>query len=336
MSILAYGPPRGESLTRWASWGVSIVNGFWGDYLQERGNGLALDMAFYDHDRPLALTCQSITRAHPQPSSKLCVLVHGLSCNEHIWSFGMPLDAGEVGSTHADYGSLLKAQFGYTPFYLRYNSGVSIAQNGRALAKLLQSLSDCYPTPVQEIVLIGHSMGGLVLRSACHYAGQHQESWVQQVRHILYLGTPHDGADLERFTYSVAGILQAVPNRITRLISNTLNSRSRGIKDLRYGTLLEPDVMDEGWDDAVHHHRRAVPWLLQAQHYLVGGTWHGDPEHVVSVLLGDGLVGAPATLDGVIPEENIRLFPGTRHLQLARNWEVYQQIAQWLQAKEKE
>jgi pimeloyl-ACP methyl ester carboxylesterase len=333
---LAYEPTkRGESLTRWASWGVSIVNGFWGDYLQEHGNGLALDMAFYHHDRPMALTCQSVIRAHPQLSSRLCILVHGLSCNEHIWSFDVPTEAGEASGAQNDYGTLLQTKFGYTPFYLRYNTGLSIAQNGRTLANLLQSLLDCYPTRVQEILLIGHSMGGLVLRSACHYAGQHQESWVQQVRHILYLGTPHDGADLERVTYNAVGILQTVPNRITRLISAALNSRSRGIKDLRYGTLLEPDVMDEGWDDLEHHHRRAVPWLPHAQHYLIGGTWHADPEHVVSVLLGDGLVGAPGNHSGAISEEHIRLFPGIRHLQLARNWEVYQQIAAWLQAQEK-
>jgi triacylglycerol lipase len=237
-----------------------------------------------------------------------------------------------VGRTQIDYGSLLQEQFGYTPFYLRYNTGLSIAQNGRELANLLQILCDSYPTPVQEILLIGHSMGGLVLRSACHYAGQHQESWVQQVRRVLYLGTPHDGADLERVTYGAAGVLQGVPNRVTRLISDALNSRSRGIKDLRYGTLLEPDVMDEGWDDMAHHHRRAVPWLPHARHYLVGGTWHADPAHVVSVLLGDGLVSAPANYDRAFAKENIRLFPGIRHLQLARNWEVYQQISAWLQA----
>jgi pimeloyl-ACP methyl ester carboxylesterase len=327
---------RCESLTAWASWGVSIVNGFWGDYLQEHGNGLALDMAFYHRDRPLALTGQSITRAHPQASPRLCILMHGLSCNEHIWSFDVPTEEGKASGVQGDYGSLLQAKFGYTPFYLRYNTGLSIAQNGRALANLLQSLFDCYPTPVQEILLIGHSMGGLVLRSACHYAGQHQESWVQQVGHILYLGTPHDGADLEKATYNAVVVLQAAPNRITRLISDALNSRSRGIKDLRYGTLLEPDVMDEGWDDLEHHHRRAVPWLAHAQHYLVGGTWNADPEHVLSALLGDGLVCAPDNHGGAISEEHIRLLPGIRHLQLARNWEVYQQIAAWLQAQEKE
>jgi triacylglycerol lipase len=290
-------------------------------------------MAFYDRDHALAMTPQSILRAHPQPSSKLCVLVHGLSCNEHIWSFDLPPDMSEADGSQGDYGSLLHMQFGSTPFYVRYNTGVSIAQNGRGLANLLQALCDSYPSTVREILLIGHSMGGLVLRSACHYAGQHQESWVQQVRHIFYVGTPHDGADLERLAYRAAGILQAVPNPVTRLVGSTLDRRSRGIKDLRYGTLLEPDVMDEGWDDLAHHHRRVVPWLPQAQHYLVGGTWRGDPNHVVSTLLGDGLVSAPAAMDGIIPEENVRLFPGTRHLQLARSWEVYQQITAWLQVE---
>jgi pimeloyl-ACP methyl ester carboxylesterase len=311
-----------------------MLNGMWGDYLHARGNGLAVDMAFYQHGRPLTLDCHALRTAHARPTAKLCVLLHGLGCNELLWQFAPPTEEKKALYTAVDYGRLLHDDLGYTPFYVRYNTGLAVAENGRSLARLLDALYNCYSIPIGEIVLIGHSMGGLVVRSACHYATQHSEPWVQKVKHIHYLGTPHDGADLERLTHRTAKTLQAIPNPIARLIGDGLNLRSRGIKDLRHGTLLEPDVMDEGWDDLAHHHRRAVPWLPHAQHYLVGGTWHGDPEHVVSVLLGDGLVGAPATMGGAIPLQNIRLFPGIRHLQLARNWEVYQQIVTWLKEKE--
>jgi hypothetical protein len=151
---------------------------------------------------------------------------------------------------------------------------------------------------------------------------------------VFYLGTPHDGADLERVAFNSAAVLLAVPNPITRLVGKTLNLRSQGVKDLRYGTLLEPDVIDPGWDDPAHHHRRAVPWLPWAQHYLIGGSWHGDPQHVISRLLGDGLVAAPHDAGGAIPADHIRLLGGVRHLQLARNAEVYRQIAAWLEAAE--
>lgn len=230
-----------------------------------------------------------------------------------------------------DYGQLLQSELGYTPFYVRYNTGLSVAQNGRSLGRLLEALARCYPVPIEEIVLIGHSMGGLVVRSACHYATLHDESWAQQVKHIFYLGTPHDGADLARLAHTTETVLHAVPNSITRLVGDVFGLRSQGIKDLRYGTLVEPDVLDDGFDDAVHHRRRAVPWLPQAQHYLVAGTVKGDASHIAAVLLGDGLVGAPASTHHAVPEANIRLFPGVHHLQLARKWDVYQQIKAWLQ-----
>ncbi len=325
---MAHGSTDSSKTSNWAAWSISLVNGFWGDYLHDHGNGLAVEMALYAHNRPLTLTAERLVALHPQPSPKLCILVHGLSCNEHLWSFVPPQEADSQ-PEQVDYGTLLQAEFGCTPFYLRYNTGLSVAENGKSLAILLQTLCDCYPIKVEEMVLIGHSMGGLVLRSACHYARQHHESWAKRVTDIFYLGTPHDGADLERVAYSAAGALQAAPNSITRLVGKALNSRSRGIKNLRYGTLLEPDVIDEGWDDLAHHHHRAVPWLPHARHYLVGGTLNGNPAHIASVLFGDGLVAVPNNVNKAVPVEHIRLFPGIRHIQLAQRWEVYEQIAAW-------
>jgi pimeloyl-ACP methyl ester carboxylesterase len=258
------------------------------------------------------------------------VLIHGLGCNELLWQFAPPSPAAGMPAA-VDYGQLLQAESGYTPFYVRYNTGLSVAENGRALGRLLDALTSCYPLPIDEVLLIGHSMGGLVVRSACHYAIQHNEPWVQHVRHVFYLGTPHDGADLARLAHAAEVALHAVPNPITRLIGDVFGVRSQGIKDLSHGTLIEPDVIDEGSDDATHHHRRSVPWLPHAQHYLVAGTVRGDADHIFAVLLGDGLVSAPPTAHDVIPEANIRLFPGIRHLQLARDWEVYQQIKRWRQ-----
>lgn len=315
----------------WLAWTASVLNGIWGDYLHAHDNGLAVEMAFYRQGRPLALNGSSLRAAHTEPTGRLCILVHGLGCNELLWQFTPPTQADENTRAGVDYGQLLQTELGYTPFYVRYNSGLAVAANGRSLGRLLEALCTCYPVPVEEILLIGHSMGGLVVRSACHYAVQHQEAWVQHVKHVFYLGTPHDGADLARLAHVTQTVLHAVPNPITHLIGNVFGLRSQGIKDLSRGTLLEPDVIDDGCDDCddAHHHRRAVPWLPHAQHYLVAGTIAGDERHIASVLLGDGLVGAPANLGGVIPPAHIRLFPGVSHMQLARRWEVYQQIKAW-------
>jgi pimeloyl-ACP methyl ester carboxylesterase len=322
-----------ERLQTWTSWGVSSVNGLFGDYLQEQQNGLAIDMAFYHHNRPLRLSGESLTAVYPQLNAKLCVLVHGLGCNEDVWSFHDPL----APTQQTSYGALLQAERGYTPFYLRYNTGLAVADNGKMLACLLKDLLACYPFPVEELMLIGHSMGGLVIRSACHYGVQQQLAWTSQVSRIFYLGTPHDGADLERIAHIATLVLQAVPNPVTKLVGRFFNLRSQGIKDLRFGALSKPDVLDDAPSAPGQHHRRAVPWLSHAQHYLIAGTLTDDPAHPLTTLLGDGLVAAPRPAgqsspensDSPIPEDHIKLFPRIHHLQLVRDRSVYQQINDW-------
>lgn len=304
-------------------------------------------MAFYHQGRPLPLTQHALRTVHPQPSPKVCVLIHGLGCNELLWQFLPPHQPEEEPPPPVDYGQLLHAELGYTPFYIRYNTGLSVAQNGRSLGRLLETLFNCYGVPIEEITLIGHSMGGLVVRSACHYAIQHGEQWVQRVDRIFYLGTPHDGADLARLAHATETVLHTVPNPITRIVGDFFGLRSQGIKDLSHGTLVEPDVFDDGFDDSAdgsldgvdgraHHHQRPIPWLPHASHYLAAGTVNGDANHIASVILGDGLVGAPINADNAIPADQIRLFPGVHHLQLARHWEVYQQIKTWQQAQKRE
>jgi pimeloyl-ACP methyl ester carboxylesterase len=315
---------RRRNLADLATLGISILNGFWGDHLQQQDNGLAVAMALYHAGRPLGLTRTEIARAYPKPTAKLCILVHGLSCSESIWKFdrqpagsaAVPdrAGAGPAEADRVDYGLLLKEDCGYTPFYLRYNSGLAIDQNGDSLASLLDALYAVYPLPVEEIILIGHSMGGLVLRSACHPRLERESAWVRKVTHVFYIGAPHEGASLAKIAHTGAGILHAVPNSITRLVGDVLDLRSQGIKDLQTGS------------DA--------PWLPHAGHYLITGAWHNDPEHIASVLLGDGLVHARIAQDEAIPAAHIRAFPGIRHMQLAHDRTIYDQILAWLQPED--
>ncbi len=324
-------PPTGAAQA-WASTAVSVVNGFFGDTLRDQQNGLAIDMAFYDRNQPLPLTRQALLRVHPQPTGKLCVFLHGLACHEGVWTFPDPADPARTTS----YGALLQADRGYAPLYLRYNTGLPIGVNGQRLATLLDELHASYPVPIDDLALIGHSMGGLVLRSACYYGAEHQLPWVQQVSRVFYLGTPHDGADLERLAHGATITLQAVPNPITRIIGNFLNQRSQGVKDLRYGTLLAPDGT-EGSSSGSTKQRRDVPWLAAAEHFLVAGTLTEDPEHVATVLFGDGLVALPRTTEAPppaqgrlpIPSNQVQVFPRVHHLKLTRDLDVYQQINAW-------
>src|SRR5258706_6789375 len=124
---------------------LAILNGAVGDYLARTDNGLATEMSFIHQGRELAVDRDELARAHPDARSRVVVLIHGVMCTETIWR----LPDG------SDYGALLERDFGFAPFYLRYNSGLAIADNGAALARLLEELIGAYPAPIEEIVLIG-------------------------------------------------------------------------------------------------------------------------------------------------------------------------------------
>jgi triacylglycerol lipase len=139
---------------------LAVLNGLVGNYLSRTGNGLATEMALYRADLPLPTTRAALAAAFPTASARLVVLVHGLMTTESHWR--MP--------DGSDYGSLLERDRGWTAAYVRYNTGVAIAENGANLSALLQKLIEAYPATVEEVLLIGFSMGGLVIRAACHAA----------------------------------------------------------------------------------------------------------------------------------------------------------------------
>ncbi|MCP5425173.1 MAG: alpha/beta fold hydrolase [Gammaproteobacteria bacterium] len=305
----------------WTDWSVSVLNGVLGDYLCERDNGLAIEQMFYHRNRPLATTTESLRAAYPHPTAKLCILLHGLACNEGVWVFRRTQD-----EPARCYGTLLQQELGYTPFFLRYNTGLPIAVNGRRFAGLLEEMLACYPVAVEEIVLLGHSMGGLVVRSACHYGTRMKHGWVNKVRHAFYLGTPHDGADLEVLGALATSLLQTVPHPLTRVIAKVLNRRSRGIKDLRRSDrLCEDAASDDG---------SATPWIPGAWHHLFVGTLTDDPQGVASQLFGDGLVRPPrsparnpaAAEQAESRRVHVTVFPGVHHMGLANDPGVYEHI----------
>ena len=288
----------------WSATATSILNGCVGDYLARRDNGLAIDMAFYGGGKPLPLMPDSLRADLHTPTRKLCVLLHGLCCHEGVWNY--PADPAR------SYGSALRDDLGYTPLVLRYNTGLPIPYNGKSLDTLLEKLLLAYPEPVDEIVLIGHSMGGLVLRGACHYGVERDAPWVRLVSRAFYLGTPHEGAMLEKVAHLMTSVLRAVPHPVTALVGDVAGQRSQGVKDLRNGTTVDAD-------DLIG----AVPWLASAQHYLIAGTVTDDPGHLAARLFGDGLVQPPRAGD------NVRLFPGVGHMDLAHDEAVYDQIRTW-------
>ncbi|HEY2438697.1 MAG TPA: hypothetical protein VGI07_00630, partial [Solirubrobacteraceae bacterium] len=141
---------------------VGAINGMWGDRLNGRRSVLETPMAIRSGGRDVPLTPDSLARAFPDATPKIAVFAHGLCETDDAWRLGA--------DRSVPYGDRLRAELGYTPVYIRYNSGLHISVNGRALARLLEALTAVWPVEIAEIALIGHSMGGLVSRGACHYA----------------------------------------------------------------------------------------------------------------------------------------------------------------------
>jgi pimeloyl-ACP methyl ester carboxylesterase len=235
---------------------LGALSGFWGDRVAEEQASLAPLMRMRLHGGPLRRVPANL--AHDTDTSvtgRLVVFAHGLCETDLCWSFSAEKRWGDRSAT---YGSMLRDHDGWTPIYLNFNTGVHISANGRELADQLENLVAAWPVPVTEIALVGHSLGGLVARSAAHQADELGYRWVKPLRHIVGLGTPHLGAPLERFVNWGTHRLARLPE--TRPVAVWLNRRSVGIKDLRYGAVLEADWFDADPDELLQD--RVTPALL--------------------------------------------------------------------------
>jgi pimeloyl-ACP methyl ester carboxylesterase len=223
---------------------------------------------------------------------------------------------------------------GCTPIEVRCNTGRHISRNGRSLADLLEDLIAAWPVEPEQIALVGHSMGGLVARSACHQATEGGQAWVRRVRHVVSLGSPHLGAPLARGAHYAAEALHAVPE--TRPFGRFLRRRSAGIRDLRQGSLIDRD-----WEHCDPDALRAaacaeVPLLPGATHCFVTATLTRDARHPFGRIVGDALV-LPASASGRGRARRIPFRPehglhvgGAHHLALLNHPAVYAQLLAWL------
>jgi pimeloyl-ACP methyl ester carboxylesterase len=245
--------------------------------------------------------------------------------------FSWRLGARQHGET---YGTRLARDLGCTAVYVRYNSGRRISRNGRDLSELLAALVEAWPVEVAEIALVGHSMGGLVARSACHLAAEQEAAWASNVRHVVSLGTPHMGAPLEQVVHVASAALDAVPE--TRPFGAFLRRRSGGIRDLRHGSLVDEDWQERDPDALRAAACREVPLLEGATHCFVAATVTRSPRHPLARLIGDWLVLEPSASGRGrtrrIPfrtEHGMHLGSAT-HFALLNHPEVYERLRAWL------
>lgn len=307
---------------------LAVLNGLVGDYLEREGNGLRTSMGFRHRGQPVVLDRAGMARAYPDATGRIALFVHGVMCTETVWRF----------PDGSDYGQKLQAELGITPVYVRYNSGLPIADNGAALAACLQQLVDAYPVPIEELILIGYSMGGLLVRSACHVASLQGLSWLGHVRRALYVGTPHLGAPAERLGRVVARVLRAIPDPYTRLVGEIGDLRSAGIKDLGDADLRHEDRAAVSGRLSLRDPHHPVPLLPAIRHALVAGTLSGDPNF--AAFFGDSIVPVTSATAYVHSGEtspldpgNVKVLPGRSHLDLAHDAEVYDFIRKFCEQR---
>jgi len=326
-------PAEEEPLPPALDLAVGALNGFVGHRLERNQNGLRISMEFRHERRTVVLSTETLRRTYPGATGKLVVFVHGLAGSERVWRF---FAEEQYGNRETTYGSLLERDLGYTPLYLRYNSGLHVSENGALLAERMEKLVSAWPVPVEEIVLVGHSMGGLVARSACHQGRQRRSDWLDSVRHIFCLATPHLGAPLEKLGNVTGWLLNAFD--VTRPIAKIVNGRSDGIKDLRFGYLVDEDWQGRDADALLDNNRHDIPFLDSVAHYFIAATVTESPSHPLGFLLGDMLVRFPSASAGAaqpprhIPftAANARHVGTTTHLRLLNHPAVYDQIRFWL------
>lgn len=285
----------------------AAVNGLVGDRLRDEHPHLALTMTLRVGGRVVEPQPTALADAFPKATGRVLVLVPGWGETEDAWEQRTAVSGGS-------YGSRLEAEAGWTPVHLRANSGLSVAENGVALTALLQRLVDHWPVGVRQVALVGHSMGGLIIRAGCAVATPVERPWTDLVTDVVTLGTPHLGADLARGVHHGSRLLARLPE--VAGLGRVLDHRSPGVRDLERGL---PDL----------------PPLPHVRYRLVSAAL-GSERNPLGWLLGDLLVrrgsatGSTRRALRLFPDADVLHVPNADHFALLDHPEVHRALARWL------
>ncbi len=318
---------------------LAALNGVLGDRLAQQHNPLATPMTLRLNGKALDWqdpTCLSDLATDTTLQPKVLLVIHGLCMNDLQWQS----PGTHAGDAPLDPGADLAAALGYTPLYLRYNSGLHTSENGALLSAQLELLTRHWPAGLTELRVLAHSMGGLITRSALHHAQQHRPKqgadWPQLLKAIVFLGTPHHGSPLERAGNWIDVVLGATP--FSRPFAKLGHLRSAGITDLRYGFLLDTDWQGRDRFRRQPDQRTHVPLPTGVACYTVAATTAKQRSPLAERILGDGLVPLDSALGQHPDAQRCLNFPkahqhiayGTHHMQLLRSPAIAARVLQWL------
>ncbi|MEQ1536646.1 MAG: alpha/beta hydrolase [Burkholderiaceae bacterium] len=312
---------------------LAALNGVMGDRLVESDNPLATPMTLRFKNEALnweAMPDKALL------TGKVLIVVHGLCMNDLQWT----VQVDEKAVNHAE---TLAENLGYTPVYVRYNTGLHTSQNGQTLSNQLELLSALWPTPLTEISVLVHSMGGLVTRSAVHLAQQNKRQWVKKLKNIVFLGTPHQGAPLEKAGNWIDVLLGVTP--YSAPFKRLVELRSAGITDLRFGNVLDSDWQDQDRFKPKTKQEQSTRELLPLPNeadgvacFTVAATLAAKRSLLADRLIGDGLVPlnsalgvhSDTTRSLVFAKSSQMVVYRTNHMALLGSAEVGEQLVKWL------
>ena len=303
---------------------LAALNGVMGDRLVALGSPLATAMGVRLDGVQLNLN-QPWRTVRP----RIVLLIHGLCMNDLQWRTS---HAGEV----VDHGQNLATALDATPLYLRYNTGLHVSQNGHLLAQQLEQMLSRWPAAQPELTVVAHSMGGLLIRSAVNDAMARGQRWPGCLKNIVFLGTPHHGAPLERAGHWIDLLLGS--NRWSAPFHRLTQLRSAGITDLRYGFVTDDDWQGKERFRRAPDQRLVVPLPAHVACYAIAATTAGQRSLLADRLVGDGLVPLPSALGQHANAERTLRFAKaaqhilyrTNHMQLLSSPAVGAQLLAWL------
>ena len=304
----------------------AALNGVIGDYLEEKENPLKITMQFKFQSKVIPIDSMPLDAMYPNINGKIILMVHGSCMNDIQWT-----------RKDHNHGLALAKDLDKTPIYLHYNSGRHISSNGKDLNELLEKLMHNWSAPIEELVIIAHSMGGLVTRSALYYGQKQKKTWTKHLKKIVFLGTPHHGTPLERTGNYLDVILESIP--YTKPFARLGKLRSAGVTDLRYGNLIDEDWQDidrfKLQTDQTQH--IPLPKPKQIDYYGIAAVKGKATAPLASRMLGDTLVDVKSALGQHknpaknlnFKKKNTMVSYETTHLDLLNNPEIYAKIKAW-------
>lgn len=304
----------------------SILNGVIGDYLEEKENPLKITMQFRNNAKAITLTKASLKKTYPNISGQILLMVHGSCMNDIQWT-----------QKAHNHGIALAKELNKTPLFLHYNSGRHISTNGQKFNELLEELVQNWPVPIEEIVILGHSMGGLLTRSALYYGQKQESSWTKHLTKIIFLGTPHHGAPLEKAGNVLDVVLESIP--YAKPFARLGKIRSAGVTDLRYGNLVDEDWQNNDRFEMQGDQRIHIPLPKGVEFFSIAASVGNTPDSLSSQIRGDNMVGLKSATGqhsilakGLkFKKKNIMIVNECSHMGLLSNPEIYAKMKSWLE-----